>query len=273
MENNNNPPQEFMKQYNQLSEEEKTNIQNKKKFDIAEKVIIKYLRYLMKKDNIYKNKNIDAKEEPLIFFPFEDLVVSEKNSDINTKFLCLYLEQVEPEYKCDLDPEIMNIEQIKNGLEFITDSVYNVFMGLTSRDLKPRIMEKFINEYSIHLDIDKETLSYIPVFIHPQRRKIIMASRVLQEIEKIKSNSEAWETLTTSEQRDITEKQKNILQLFEYTKEIFEEKQAEQIEHTRNEEYKKLQKIGIKWKFLTEEELPENFREYVKYQCCTQKNT
>lgn len=236
-----------------FSDEQKFQLEINKMFDIAENVVIKYIAKLLEEDisNIFVDEYKEELfiQEPLIFYP-----IKEYKED---KYLSFSLEIVPSEYKLDLT-HLSEYEEITDGLDFIYKAVYEVFRTITNIGMKEEYIDKLLVEKSFHLQYDNETNTFIPIYIFPIKRRLMMCKEFLNGFTDLKNNTQAWENLSDEKQNEYNIQVQNVIHLVEHLQ--FDENEAKEKEIEINSIYQKTERIGIILQELSYDELPENFK-------------
>ncbi len=217
-----------------------------KMFDLAEKPLVEYFCYFLEKNKEELNaeyNNISLVNDGIILTPIEDY-----NPD---KYLHFKLEIKEHDYVSNIPAELNNNPLINDLLNFFTYSIQEVFESLVSIFTEDII--KILIEKSFHLEFNKKTLSFKPVYIYPLRQKFNILNECKKNLEDLRQSSEVWDKLDEKNKiswNDQISQVNQMLKSCQYSQDV-----ADEEEKKYNEQFSKYKCIGIIFS-----EVPENLQ-------------
>jgi hypothetical protein len=243
-----------------------------KMFDIVEVDILKYIYELTKYYDDFKNKNLvysdifncshysELKQEPLLLQPTHDLC--DKNNFIKIK---LSLENNDwNNYKSKLNEYIPDYKEnikykdhyyIQQSIDFLRSAIYYVWQSIVETTINNNELKVFLN--NILMELDNNTISFIPIYISQIRREIEYLKEVLENIDyKLSTNIPENELEKLKEFKESTKKELDIL-LNKYTKEELDTISKNDMDITNA--LLKLPRLVIDYSIITREEFSKYF--------------
>jgi hypothetical protein len=235
-----------------LSDEARFTAEQNKMFDIAETAVYRYIAsFLGLELNEVCSREIEFPEpEPLVFYPIDGYK--------EDKYLSFRLAEVPTDYSLDLS-HLAAFPEVKDGIGFIVNSVYEVFSAIINVGLTEKVMELIMVEKSFHLEFDETTHTFVPIFVFPQKRKLSMCKQFLDEYTRASSDEKLWNDIPEETRNAYVQQAENIAHLVEHL--MFDEEVAKQKEIEQNAEYSTANRLGIIFQELDRSELPESLRD------------
>lgn len=214
-------------------------------FDIAEKVVMEYICYFLHKPpcEIFVADNMDNyTKSPFILRPIEG----------TDKFLTFTLEMVPHTYISNIPDTILSNKIVNEGLEFIVSSVQQVFNTIMYNSVKPELTNDVVDA-SFHLEFDEKSNTFCPVYIYPKRRQQLLFLKHKEAMDRIRPG-----ITDTPQQAEFDECYSNIQILIDSS--TFDATEASEAETEANTKFETRNKIGIIFKEVSADELPDNYQ-------------
>jgi hypothetical protein len=241
---------------------------SEKLFDVSEKIILQYISDFLAKpsDELFINNNTDSLvTEPLIYKPLPET---------DNKYIYLGLEIVPPGYICNLYPasskderisKLFNLEIIQEGIKFLNYSICEVFKAITMASLTDK---NALEGY--HIEYDPESGTFLFMYIDPTRRKILESINIYEYLMSFKTpdanNEIKFDKLTDEEKNYYEVNLQNILKVLKEVNETNDDdiSRMESEELKINNEIIKKNRIGIVFKELTKDDMPDVFKKRIE---------
>jgi len=242
-----------------LTDKQKEHFEKNKMFDLAEFNVMEYIEFLLKenKNRIFTHGDQCKKSEPLIFYPIQDY-----NPNI---YLSFEIKLLPPEYQTDAK-NFQTYKNIKEGIDFLVKSVYEVFFTIMTIGITDEFKDEVANTLSLHLEFDEETFSFVPIYLNPNKRKILMCQNILQQFQKLeeekdKAGNLVWDKLPITEKNKFISQVNETIKIYESIE--FDEEKIKEDELTNNAKFRSMNKLFIIVKELEYQELPDNFKQMI----------
>lgn len=226
-------------------------------FNIAEKTIMEVIcDYMgMPPNKIFKDCIVlDLAKDDLILLPQRD----------DNKYHCFGLEIVPYYYSFSVPDSLKNNKAITESIEFLIYSVTEVYNAIIQYNLLDENKD-IAFEKSIHFEFDPETNTFFPQYIFPNRRQIQLYTHFKNKLEEMKEVNEYghsyWDTLNEEARDRWFDEYYNFVNLINNTP--LDEKTAEEKEKTINDELEYNNRIGIVYKELLFEQLPDVYKQKI----------
>lgn len=238
-----------------LTDEQKNEIQVKKMFDIAEKPIMEYICYYLKvkPDELFtEGIALPTLSDSLVLYPIHDY---------SENYLSFSLEMNEHDTPCSLPQQLFQYQEVHESLEFINYSIQQVFATVMNEVIKEDMFQNVMTN-SFHLEFDDSNCSFKPVFVYPVRRQHKMFLQFKHDLNIIKEVAEdgkiPWDSLAEETKADWEERSAQLEHLLEHS--VYDETEADLKEVEMNDIINKLHRICITFKQVTVEEITEKFQ-------------
>lgn len=239
-----------------VSEEIKQKMEANKMFDIAEKPVMEYMCYFYKKTpDLLFNDYENVVSDKLILLPLEE----------KSDFIGLSIELVDKDYMSNIPQDIKENEVIRSSIGFLYNAVACVSNALSMSNIKDEFKEE-VEQNFLHFAFDDNDFSFHPVHIFWKRRKSIMTQDLISKISHKLASLE--ENLEEEECKKMYDELKEFYEINKKNMELFQhsEEEAREVEKEKLEEYKNMNKLGIKYEKLKFNELNDFYKNLIKTQ-------
>jgi hypothetical protein len=232
-------------------------LENKKKFDIAEKVVMTYVCQFLQKTpaEVFQRANIlNMEKEDLVLFP-----LPEYNGEI---YISLGMEVVPADHSTKLPEALVQHPHVLQSIEFLKAAINDVYFEIIQHDIIQDVAREVL-EASIHFDFDPVSLTFYPVYLFPNRRRVLIFGSLKSKLESLKeADSEGkveWDSFNDELKEVYQKRMEELDDTLDNTS--FDEAHAKEVEEKVNEELAGKIRIGIIYKELSFDELPKHMQD------------
>ncbi len=227
----------------QLNEEQKSNYEINKMFNIAEKVAMEYICYYLNDTpkKIFKEDSPNIIVEELVLYPLEEYP--------DKGFLHFGLEIVPHDYISKVPAELLENAYVQDSISFLNHSVSEVLQAIMHSSLSEEGVQKALDA-SFHLELDRETLTFKPVYVYETRRHLEVLNFCKEDLQKFYNDQHdkgAWEALQENIKLDWQDHYNTIQAMIDDI--YYDEEEADKKEAEVNARIQTADRIGIIFSF------------------------